>query len=117
MAISMAQYKSVRIGNGGLLIWMWDPGIHLIDRLLQILIMINRVVTVIGLFQFWNVMRDVETHSIWRNKFSLSILPRIESSNGFANFDFTEMPLQDMIHGSMFISFRHFNLGIQERRM
>jgi hypothetical protein len=53
MVISVAQRKSVGIGDGGLLIWMWDPGIHLIGRLLQILIMINRVVTVIGLFHFW----------------------------------------------------------------
>jgi hypothetical protein len=100
MVISVAQRESVGIGDGGLLIWLWDLRIHLIGRLLQILIMIN--VTMIGLFHFWNVMRgDAETYSIWRNIFSFMI-PRIESGSGFADFDFTEMPLQDMIHGSGF---------------
>jgi hypothetical protein len=49
------------------------------------------------------------------NIFSLSI-PMIEYGSGFANFDFIEMPLQDMIHGSGFNSSRNFILGFQERR-
>jgi hypothetical protein len=65
----------------------------------------------IALFHFWNVMRgDAKTYSIWRNKSSLSI-PRIESCSGFAEFDFTKTPLQDMIHGSGFNSFRHLAWG------
>jgi hypothetical protein len=65
MVINVAQRKSVGIGDGGLLIWLWDPRIHLIDRLLKNLIMVNRVVTWIGLLHFRNVMRgDVETHFI-----------------------------------------------------
>jgi hypothetical protein len=117
MVISVAQWKSISIGDGGLLTWIWDLGIHMISRFLQILIMINKVVIVIGLFHFWNAMRgDVETYSIWRNIFSLSI-PRMEFGNGFSHFDFIEMPLQDMIHGSGFNSFRNFTLGFWERRM
>jgi hypothetical protein len=59
---------------------------------------------------------DVETYSIWKKHiFFVDTQDRVWS--GFADFDFIEMPLQDMIHGSGFNSFRHFNLGFQERRM
>jgi hypothetical protein len=40
---------SVGIGSDGLPIWWWDPGIHRSDRLLQMMRVIDRVVTVIGL--------------------------------------------------------------------
>jgi hypothetical protein len=117
MVINVAHRELVGIGDGGILIWLWDPRIHLIGRLIPILIMINMVVIVIGLFRFWNVMRgDVETYSIWRNIFSLSI-PKIEFGSGFADFEFTKMPLQDMIHGSGFISFRNFILRFQDKRI
>jgi hypothetical protein len=45
MVVNVAQRESVGIGDDGLLIWLWDPRIHLIGRLLQIWIMIIRVVT------------------------------------------------------------------------
>jgi hypothetical protein len=70
-----------------------------------------------GLLHYWDSMRgDVETYSIWRDKFSL-LIPRIGSGSGFVDLDFTEMPLQDMIHGSGFNTYRYFSLGFQERRM
>jgi hypothetical protein len=59
---------------------------------------------------------DDETYPIWWDKFILSI-PRIESGNGFADFDFIKMPLHDTIHGCGFNSFRHFSFGFQKRRM
>jgi hypothetical protein len=117
MVISVAQHESVGIGDDGILIWLWDSRIHLIGILLQILIMINRVVAVIGLFHFWNVMRgDAETYSIWWGKFIFPI-PRIDSGSGFVDFDFIEMPLHCMLHGSGLNSFRNFSFGFHERRM
>jgi hypothetical protein len=43
MVIRVAQRESIGIGDGGLLLWLWDLRIHLIGRLPQILMMINRV--------------------------------------------------------------------------
>jgi hypothetical protein len=70
---------SAGIGSGGLPIWWWDPGIHQSDRLLQMMRMIDRVMSVIGLCHCGDVVRGVvELCSIWRGRFSLTI-PRIES--------------------------------------
>jgi hypothetical protein len=70
---------SAGIGSDGLPIWWWDPGIHRSDRLLQMMRVIDKVVTVIGLCHCGDVVRGVvEPCSIWRGRFSLTI-PRIES--------------------------------------
>jgi hypothetical protein len=75
-------------------------------RFLQMMRVINKVVTVIGLRHYGDVVRGVaEPCSIWRGIFSLTI-PRIESIHGLVGFDVTEMPWQDMIHDSEFIPFR-----------
>jgi hypothetical protein len=47
------------IGSGGLPIWWWDPGIHWSDRLLQMMRMIDRVVSVIGLRLCEDIVRGV----------------------------------------------------------
>jgi hypothetical protein len=73
-----------------------------------------RVVTVVGLFHFWDVMRGyVEAYSLWLSKFYFP-MPRIESSSEFVDIDFTEMSWQNMIHGSGFNPFRHFSLGFDD---
>jgi hypothetical protein len=105
------------IGSGRIPTWWWDPGIHLSDRLHQMTMKINKVVTVIGLLYFWDVSRgEVETYSIWQDRLSF-LKPRIEAGNGFADLDFTETPLQGVIQDSGFSPFRDFSLGFQERRM
>jgi hypothetical protein len=86
--------------DGGLLVWLWVPGTHLI-----------------GLFHFWDASRgDVGVHSIWQDIFSLPT-PRIGYDSGLADFDFTEIHLQDVILDSGDGSSRHYNLGFQEWRM
>ena len=40
---------SASIGSDGLPIWWWDLGIHRSDRLLQMMRMIDKVMSVIGL--------------------------------------------------------------------
>jgi hypothetical protein len=63
----------------------------------MMMMMIDRVVTVIGLLDFWDVSRgEVETYSIWKDRLSF-LIPRIEADSGFADLDFTETPLQGMI--------------------
>jgi hypothetical protein len=47
----------VGIGSGGLPIWWWDPDIHQSDRLLQMMRMIDKVVSVIGLHHCGDVVR------------------------------------------------------------
>ena len=65
MFISMAQQQSVRVGFGEPPIWLWDLSIHSSDKLLQIVEMTDRVVTVIGLLYFWDVSGgEVETSSL-----------------------------------------------------
>jgi hypothetical protein len=49
---------SAGIGSGGLPI-CWDPGIHQSDRLLQMMRMIDRIVSVIGLRHCGDVVRGV----------------------------------------------------------
>jgi hypothetical protein len=86
------------------------------DRLLQMM-MIDRVVTVIDLLDFWDDNRgEVETYSIWKDIPSF-LIPMIEVGSGFANLDFTETPLQGMIQDSGFSPFTGFSLGFLERRM
>jgi hypothetical protein len=70
--------------------------------------MINRVVLVIGLHHYGDVVRGViEICSIWRGRFSLTI-PKIESIRGMTGFDFIEIPWKYMIQDSEFIPFRDF---------
>jgi hypothetical protein len=45
------------IGSGGLPIWWWDPGIHRSDRLLQMMRMIDKVMSVIGLCLYEDIVR------------------------------------------------------------
>ena len=70
IVISVLQQQSAGLGSGRLPIWWWDSGIHLSDRLLQMMMMmIDRVVTVIGLLGFWDDSRgEVETYSIWNDR-------------------------------------------------
>jgi hypothetical protein len=117
IVISVAQQQSAGLGSGGLPILWWDLGIHLSDRLLQMVMMIDRVVTVIGLLYVWDVdSGEVETYSIWQDRLSF-LIPRIEVGSGFADLDFTETPLQGMIQDSGFSPFRDFIFGFLERRM
>jgi hypothetical protein len=81
MVISVAHRESVGIGDGGFITWLWDLGSHMICRSLQSLILVGRVVTMIGLFHFWNVMRGyVETYYIGWDIFSF-LIPRIKFDN------------------------------------
>jgi hypothetical protein len=94
MVISIAQWESVGWKDGGLLVWLWVPGTHLI-----------------GLFHFWDASRgDVGAHSIWQDKKQLST-PKIGYDSGFAYFDFTKIHLQDVILDSRDGSSRHYSLG------
>jgi hypothetical protein len=75
------------------------------------MMMIDTVVTVIGLLYFWDVSRgEVETYSIWWDRLSF-LIPRIEVGSGFADLDFTETPLQGMIQdsGSSPLKYPEFN--------
>ena len=57
---------STGIGSGGIPIWGWDTGIHRSDRLLQLMRMIDRVVSVIGMRHCGDVVREVvDLCSIW----------------------------------------------------
>jgi len=47
VVISVAHRQSVGIGSGGLPIWLWDPGIQLVGRLLHFFI--DKVVTTMSL--------------------------------------------------------------------
>jgi hypothetical protein len=85
------------IGSGGLPIWWWDPDIHWSDRLLQMMRMIDRVVSVIGLRHCGGVVRGVvDICSICRGRFFLTI-PRIESTHGSIDLDFIVVFWKDMI--------------------
>jgi hypothetical protein len=78
---------------------------------------IKRVVTEMVLLHYWDIVRgDAETCSICRDNFFL-LLPRIKFGSGFADFDFIEMPWQDMTRGSGFSSYNYLSLGFQERGM
>jgi hypothetical protein len=100
MVISITKWESVGSRDARLLVWMWVPGTHLI-----------------GPFHFWDASRgDAGVYSIWQDIFSLP-LPRIRYDSGLANFDFTEIHLQDMILDSGDDSSRHYNLGFVEWRM
>jgi hypothetical protein len=82
-----------KIGNNGLPIWWWDPGIHWSDRLFQMMWVINKVVVRIGMLRCRDVMRGfAKNFSIWRGIFSLTI-PDIESVRGLVGFYVTKMPL------------------------
>jgi hypothetical protein len=86
--------------HSGLLVWMWVPRTHMI-----------------GSFHFWEASRgDGGLHAIWQDGFSLSIL-RIGYDSGLADFDSTEVHLQDMIHSSGVESSRNYSLGFQEWRL
>jgi hypothetical protein len=66
MVTSMAQKQLASIQSGGFPIWWWDPWIHLSDRLIQMMMMIDIAMTMSGLFYFWDVSRgEVETYPIW----------------------------------------------------
>jgi hypothetical protein len=101
---------SAGIGSGGLPI-CWDPDILWSDRLLQMMRMIVRIVSVIGLRHCGDVVRGVV--ELWRDRFSLTI-PRIESIHRLEDFDFTEIFWRDMIQESEFSLF--LSLGIQMSR-
>jgi len=94
MVISITQWELISLRDGGRRVWLWVPRTHLI-----------------GPFHFWDASRgDVGVHSIWKDRFYF-LIPRIESSSGFVDFDFIEMPWQDMTCGSGFSPYRYFNLG------
>jgi hypothetical protein len=59
----MVQQQLAGIRSGGLPIWWWDPRIHLSNGLIQM--MVDKIVTLIGLLDFWDINRgEVETYSI-----------------------------------------------------
>jgi hypothetical protein len=117
IVISVAQQQLAGFGSSGLPIWWWDLGIHMSDRLLQVMMMIDRVMTVIGLLYFWDVSGgEVETYSIWQDRLYF-LIPRIKVGHGFAHLDFIETPLQGMIQNRGFNPFWNFILAFQERRM
>jgi hypothetical protein len=100
----MEPRKLVGIGSGGLLIWWWDLEIHLSERLIQMMMMIEKVVTMIGLLYFWDVSRgNVKSYYIWKD--------RLKVDHGFTYLDFTKTPSQGRILDSGFTPFREFNLG------
>jgi hypothetical protein len=108
MVTSMVQQQLAGIRSGGLPIWWWDLGIHLSDRLIQM--MVDRVVTVIGLLYFWDVSRgEVETYSIGKD--------RLEANHGLAGLDFSETLSHERIQDGGFSPFGEISLGFQERRM
>jgi hypothetical protein len=77
----------------------------------MMMMIIDRVVTMIGLLDFWDNSRgEVETYSIWQDRSSFSI-PKIEAGSGFAELDFTETPFQGMIQDNGFSPFSDFSLG------
>jgi len=97
---STTRIGSVRISN-----WVWELGIHLIDRLLWIVVMIDRVITLFGMLYFWDASRGgVETYHISKGIFCLLIY-RIKYGSGFVDLGFTEIPLQVKILDSMFIPY------------
>jgi hypothetical protein len=58
IVISVAQQQSAGLGSGRIPICWWDTIIHMSDILLQMMMMvIDRVVMVIGLLDFWDVSR------------------------------------------------------------
>jgi hypothetical protein len=84
--------------------------------LLQMMRMIDRVMSVIGLCHCGGVVRGVvEICSICRGRFFLTI-PRIESIRGSKYLDFIAVFWRDMIQDSEFNPFMDFNLGVQESR-
>jgi hypothetical protein len=88
---------STGIGSGGIPIWWWDISIHQSDRLLQMMRMIDRVMSVIGLRHCGDVVRGfIDLCSIWRGRFLVTI-PKIEPIHRLDWFDFIEMPWRDMI--------------------
>jgi hypothetical protein len=98
---------SIGIGSGGLPIWWWDPG-----SLLQMMRLINKVMSRIGVCHCRDIVRGVvELCSIWRGRFSLTIL-RIHPIRGLAEFDFTEMPGRDMIQDNEHCPLMDLNLGV-----
>jgi hypothetical protein len=89
--------SAANIGSDGLPIWWWDHGIHRSDRLLHRMLMIDRVISTIGMRLCDNIVRGfVELCRVWEGIFFLAI-PMIDSIHGLVDFDFTEMIWQDMI--------------------
>ena len=82
MIISMAQQQFVGVGFGVLPIWWWDSGIHRSDGLLQVVEMIDRVVTMIDLLYFWDVSGgEVDTPPLWQDRPSF-LVSKIKCGDG-----------------------------------
>ena len=79
-------------GHGGILVWMWGLGTHMI-----------------GLCHLWDsLIGDDGVRAIWQDIFFL-LISKIGYANGLANFYSIEVHLQEMIHSSRVGSFRHYN--------
>jgi hypothetical protein len=66
MVSSMEHQQIIGIGSNGIPIWWWDSKIHLSDIFIQMMMMINVAMTMIGLIYFWDVsIGEVETYSRW----------------------------------------------------
>jgi len=93
MVISIAQEESVGSRDGGILVWLWVLGTHMID-----------------LFHFWDASRGyVGVHSLWNGMFYLST-PKIEFENRLVYFGFNKIHLQEVIFNSGEDYSRHHNL-------
>jgi hypothetical protein len=79
----------------------------------QMMRMIDKIVSVIGLRHYGDVVREIA--EFWRDRFSLTI-PRIESICRLADFDFTKIYWRDMIQESR-ASFEHGNQTTMIRGM
>jgi hypothetical protein len=88
--------------SGGLPIWWWDQGIHLSDKLIQM--MVDIVMTVIGPLYFWDINKwEVETYSIGQYI--------LESSCGLTGLEFSETLSHERIQDGGFSPFGEISLG------
>jgi hypothetical protein len=72
--------------------------------------MVNKIVTVISLLDFWDVSRgEVETYSIGQD--------RLGANQGLAGLNFSETLSHERIQDGVFGPLREINLGFKERRM
>jgi len=100
------------LGSDGFPMLWWDPRIHLSDRLLQMVMMIDRFVTVIVLLYVLFVdSGEVETYFIWQDRLPF-LIPRIQDGSGFAYLGFIDTPLQRTIQDSGFSLLWDYHFGL-----
>jgi hypothetical protein len=110
--IGITHEQSVGIGSDELTIFPWDPGVHLVRGLFHL--MTVQVALESNILHSWMVLRGLAgTCSMWRNRFSLLILV-IEYGGGWADDNFTEIPLHVQLLDNMLSFHRYFSMRIQE---